>query len=184
MKYIFMAFLASMASLSIAHAGSLESQLVFADTGSRPDSNEAIVRYTDALPVAGLSYNLGVEAKQPENAGNVKATVSGGVGFDVKAPAGFVISPQAELGSRFQRGNNFEFWGAGVTATRQIVGPLSAEVGFRYRKGFDVKDMDETRTTVGVSYKVNDRYTVGANLNRSTGTDRSDSVGVFGRVNF
>lgn len=183
MKYAFIAALAVLATAGIATAGSLQTDLNFADTGSRTNSKEVIVRYSDELPL-GMVYGVGLEAKQPEKAGDVAATVSGTVGADIKAPLGVTVTPRVELGSRFAEGNNHEFWGVGLTANRQLVGPLSANVSYRYREGFDSKNMDESRTSVGVSYNVNARYTIGANFNRSTGTDRSDSIGVFGRVNF
>lgn len=82
---------------------------------------------------------------------------------------------------------DYSFWGVEATAERQVVGPVSAEVGLRHRDAIGSDNFyapllgaQEDRYSVGVNYELTNDTTVGVDFsrtNRENGWD-SDAVGV------
>lgn len=177
-KLIALAALASavVATPVLARDVTLEGR--FSDlTGGRNDTTEIRAEYNDGL--AGiLNYGVELQTIQGENAGEVGSLLSAKLGTDLKGPLGFTVTPRGEVGYGMRTGDNFEFWGAGVTVTRPLFGVVSGEVGYRHREAFDAVGFNEERLHAGVGVALTDTYTVRGTYYRTRGTTDSDTVGV------
>ena len=160
-----------------ALAGTVSGEVRFADTrgGGRADSTEYTLEYKD---VAGpVAYGAELSTKQDPRGITSKGVVKAGPRISpigVYTPAAYV-----ELGRSFNRGNNYNFWGVGTSLSRPVYGPVSVSVGFRHREGFTLANMVENRFNAGVSVKVVEGWSTGAQYYRTRGTTaNSDAVGI------
>jgi hypothetical protein len=180
---LFAATAAAMLTGTAASAADVKLEARFADPrDGRADSTEYKVDYSDSF--GKLVYGVELQTKQAENEGAVKSAVSAKVGTKVDAPLGFTLTPRAELGHAIREGGNFEFWGAEVKATRAVYGPVSAEVGYRHREGFDAGTMNEERVHAGLELGLTKKQAVGSTYYRTRGTTDSDAVAVYYKVSF
>lgn len=141
------------------------------------NSTEYKVEYADTYK--GLVYYAAeLQTKQAENAGSLGSKVSLKLGPTLPVVAGIKPTAYAEVGKNLKQGNNFEFWGAGIKASRALYGPVSLSAGYRHREGFEAGDIKEDRLNAGLSYAVNDSTAVGATYYRTTGTTRDDAIGL------
>lgn len=169
---------------SPALAGSVTGEVKLSDPiNGRTDKTEYSVKYDDNLS-ALFNYGVELQAKQVNDAGNLTSLVAAKLGTKVNVPYGVTLTPRVEFGRSFSAGNNFNFWGAEVNATRNVYGPVSARVGYRHREGFDNFNMVENRINAGLEYAINDRNSVGTQYYRTRGYTDSDAVGLFYRVSF
>lgn len=178
-KLIAIAALAAATVATPALAGTLTGEVRFGDVrNGRADSTEYRVEYWDSA-FSVLNLGAEVQAKQAGNAGALTSTVS--VKAGVSGPEAFGIHSLAygEVGQVQKAGNNGEFWGLGVKASRDLVGPVSVNAGYRHREGFHGADLiNEERLHAGLGFAVTDSTSVGATYYRTRGTTNSDAAGV------
>lgn len=184
MNKIFISAIAASAVLfsSSAMAGTLQGEVRFGDVRNdrnTVDSTEYRVQWDDSLN-SFLNYGLELEVRQGDNAGNVDSKMSAKLGPVLPTVVGFKPTAYAEVGRSFNRGDNYDFWGAGVNVSRNVIGAVSANVGYRHREGFGGASdkFVENRLNGGLSYNINDNNAVGVNYYRTTGTARYDQIGV------
>lgn len=167
------------AAATPAVAGTITAEVRLADVrgGQAPDSTEYRVEYF-APANSLINYGAELQVKQRNNAGAVDSKVSVKAGPAIPDVFGFHTVAYAELGKQLKTGNNGEFWGAAVKASRPVIGPVSVNVGYRHREGFGSLALNENRLNGGVSLALNDANSLGVTYYRTTGTTRSDAIGV------
>lgn len=182
MKYTMLAAVAAVTAMSAtaASAGTLNAEVRFGDVrnGQAPDSTEYRVQW-DAPIAYGFQYGVELQTKQKENEGNLSSKVSGKLGYELPTVLGFHTLAYGEVGKNLEEDNNFEFWGAGVKTKRQVYGPVSVNVGYRHRQGFNgVDGLNEERVNAGLGYALGEKDVIGVTYYRTSGTTRADQVGV------
>lgn len=162
-----------------ALAGTLQGEVRLGDVrGGQPDATEYRVQW-DAPIAYGFTYGAELQTKQKENAGNLNSKVSGKLGYELPTVLGVHAVAYGEVGKNLEKGNNFEFWGAGLKAKRQVYGPVSVNVGYRHREGFNgIDGLNEERLHGGLGYAIGKNDTVGVTYYRTSGTTRQDQIGV------
>lgn len=163
-----------------AMAGTINSEVRLSDVrnGAARDSAEFVVNY-DA-PLNGiLVYGSELLVNQAEGAGALTAKVSARVGPRLPTVLGFESQAYAEVGENLTNGDDYGFWGAGVKASHAVVGPVTATVGYRHREAFQgVGRLEENRLNGGLALAVGSGNSVGVNYYRTTGTTRTDAIGI------
>lgn len=179
-KLIAIAALATAAISTPALAGTLTGEVRFGDVrNGKADSTEYKVEYWDSVLGDTLKLGAELQSKQAENAGAIKSAVSVKAGLNGPAAFGVHTLAYGELGQAQKVGNNAEFWGLGIKASRDLVGPISINAGYRHREGFHGSDnLNEERLHAGLSLAVTDSTSVGATYYRTRGTTDSDAVGL------
>lgn len=182
MKYAMLAAVAAVTALSAttAHAGTLNAEVRLSDVrgGQAPDSTEYRVQW-DAPVAYGFTYGAEVQVKQRNNEGNLSSKISGKLGYELPTVLGFKTVAYGEIGRNLETGHNFEFWGAGVKTKRDVYGPVSVNVGYRHREGFNgIDGLNEERVNAGLGLAVTQNDVVGVTYYRTTGTTRQDAIGV------
>lgn len=180
-KLIAIAALAIAAVSTPATAGTLIGEVRFGDVRSTdtrniPDSTEYRVEYWDSIGAVNVGAEL--QTKQGENAGALGSKVSFKAGPALPSVAGVHLVAYGEVGKNLSAGNNFEFWGAAVKARKDIIGPVSLNVGYRHREGFAAGDINEERLSAGLGYAVTDKLALGATYYRTRGSHDSDAIGL------
>lgn len=176
-KLIAIAALASAAVAAPAYAGTLTGEVRFGGVAAnQADSTEYRVEYWNSIGAVNVGAEL--QSRQGENAGTLGSKVSLKAGPALPSVAGLNIAAYGEVGKNLAAGNNFEFWGAAVKARKDLIGPLSLNAGYRHRQGFNGGDINEERVHAGLGYAVTDKLAVGATYYRTSGTTRSDQIGV------
>lgn len=163
-----------------AYAGTISAEVRFGDIrgGNKPDSTEYRVEYAAPMGDA-LVYGAELQVKQAANAGPLGAKVSGKLGPRLPDVLGFKSQAYAELGYNIKQANNFMFWGAGVKVRHSLVGPVDINAGYRHRAAFDnISRMNENRLNAGLNLRVGSGNDIGVSYYRTTGTTRSDEIGV------
>ena len=145
-------------------------------TRATPAATEYRVEYWDGI--GALNVGAELQVLQGKNAGATNSFVSVKAGPALPEVAGLQLAAYGEVGKNIATGNNFEFWGAAVEARKTLVGPLSANVGYRHREGFAAGDINEERLHAGLGYTVSDNLAVGATFYRTRGSTDADVVGV------
>lgn len=177
------AMVAGIAVASQASASTVRGEVVFADFGSRSNQTEYKISYNDH--VFGR-FNGGVEitTRQAGTQGDVNSSIVGNISTPVQVGYGVTVTPRVELGETFQRNDNYTFYGVEAVATRPLVGPVSVNVGVRYRNGFENRKQNETRLALGAEYSVTERYSLGVTYYNTSGSRSSNTVGVSARARF
>lgn len=187
MKNLMVAALAALSfTATAAHAGDVSLEARFADPnkGSR-DSTEYRVQYDNEAFGGKLNYGVELQTKQATGAGAIKSAVSAKLGTKFNAPLGLTVTPRVEVGRALTVGKDFQFWGAQVAASRNVYGPVSAEVGYRHRAAFDgARVLNENRLNAGLVVAVSDRTALGVTYYRTRGTSPQDAIGVGYRISF
>lgn len=164
-----------------ALAGTLQGEVRFGDVrgGRAPDSTEYRAQW-DAPLNSFLNYGVELQVKQGNNEGPLGSKVSAKLGPALPEVLGFHPTAYGEFGRSLSQGDNYEFWGAGVKVSRQVVGPVSVNVGYRHREGFGSASnrMAENRLNGGLAYDIGSGNSVGVSYYRTTGSTRTDQVGV------
>lgn len=180
MKYIVMALAATTAiAATPAMAGTLNAEVRFADPREDArDSTEYRVQW-DAPLVNQFTYGIELQVRQKEDAGNLTSKLTGKVGYNLPEVLGFKTQAYGEIGKSLSNGNNFEYWGAGIKTKRDVYGPVSVNVGYRHRQGFNgVDGMNEERVNAGLGYAITKNDVVSVTYYRTSGTTRQDQIGV------
>lgn len=161
-----------------AMAGTIQAEVRLADprTGRTPDSTEFKVDYTAPLGSL-LNYGTELTVKQKENAGAMNSRVAVRVGPALPEVAGFHSEAFGEVGRNLAVGSDFNFWGAGIKTSRDVVGPVSVTVGYRHREGFKTVNYLENRFHGGLGLKLTNADKATVTYYRYTGSERYDSVG-------
>jgi len=160
-----------------AFAGSITGEVKFGNpVTDRKQFQEYGLNYNDSNGV--LAYGGELTTKQGEHQGSVGSKFSGRLGPALPEVFGFQPAVYAELGRSFAENDDYNFYGVGAKVSHKIVGPVDANVGYRYRKGFDADDLVESRTNAGVSVNVTKTFVVGANYYWYRGAINNDAVGV------
>ena len=179
-KLIALAALATAAVATPAVAGTLTGEVRLSDVrNDRPDSTEYRVEYWDS--VLGDTLKLGAELQtfQAEGEGAVTSAVSVKAGLNGPSALGITSLAYGEVGHAVREGDNAQFWGLGINASRELVGPVSVNAGYRHRQGFEGTDgFNEERLHAGLGLALTDNTSVGATYYRTRGTTDSDAVGV------
>ena len=129
--------------------------------------------------IGAINVGAELQTKQGENAGALGSKVSLKAGPALPSVAGLHLAAYGEVGKNLAAGKNFEFWGAAVKASKDLIGPLSLTAGYRHRQGFEgANGLNEERLHAGLGYAVTDKLAVGATYYRTRGTNDSDAVGV------
>lgn len=163
-----------------AYAGTLQGEVRFGDVrGGKPDATEYRVQW-DAPAGKVLNYGVELQVKQGNNEGPLNSKVSVKLGPQISPIGGFKPTVYGEIGQSLSQGDNFQFWGAGVKVSRNVYGPVSINVGYRHRGGFGEASgrMNENRLNGGFSLDVGSGNALGVSYYRTTGTSRSDQIGV------
>lgn len=163
-----------------AMADTLNAEVRLGDVrgGKAPDSTEYRVQW-DAPVASGFTYGAELQVKQGNNQGALNSKVSGKLGYELPEFMGFHALAYGEVGKNLSQRNNFEFWGAGVKAGQKVYGPVSLNVGYRHREAFNNNArLTENRFNGGLGYALNDSAALGVNYYRTTGTTRSDQIGL------
>lgn len=163
-----------------ASAGTIQGEVRFGDVrgGNAPDSTEYKVEYWAPLN-AMVNYGAELQVKQKDATGVVDSKVSAKLGPKLPDVLGFHTAAYGEFGRQLKQGHNGEFWGAGVKIGRAIYGPVSAAVGYRHREGFKGGiGLNEERLNGGLAVNVGAGNAVSVQYYRTSGTTRSDQIGV------
>lgn len=179
-KLIAIAALATAAIATPALADTLTGEVRLGDVrgGARADSTEVKAEYwTSAY---GLQLGAELQGKQAANAGAVDAKFSVKAGLAAPEVFGVHTLAYGEIGQAFKAGPaEGQFWGAGVKASRDLIGPVSVNAGYRHREGFAANDaLNEERLHAGLGLAVTDKTALGATYYRTRGTTNSDAVGL------
>lgn len=174
------ALAAAVVIASPASAASLSGQVQFANPVGlkKPDATGYELTYNDTL-VKGL-VNVGADlySAQPKGNGSVNTVVSVQAGPALPRIAGFQPVVYGEFGRSLQAGKDSDFYGYDVGASHTLIGPVSADVGYRHRQGLSTKSVQEDRLNGGVSYQF-DNNIVGVEYYRTRALGvSSDTVGV------
>lgn len=180
-KLIAIATLATAAVATPAFADTLTAEVRFgdvrsADTRTIPNTTEYRVEYWSTLGMLNVGAEL--QSLQGENAGATGSLVSLKAGPALPTVAGIQVVAYGEAGKHIATANNFEFWGAAIGARKDIIGPLSIDVGYRHREGFNAGNINEDRLHAGLGLALTDNTSVGATYYRTRGSLDSDAVGV------
>jgi hypothetical protein len=175
-KLIAIAALATAAVATPAFAGSLTGEIRLSDVNGSANSTEYRAEYWNNL--GALKLGAEFQTKQGENAGALGSKVSVKAGPALPSVAGLQLAAYGEVGKNLAAGHNFEFWGAAVKASKELVGPLSLNVGYRHREGFAAGDINEERLHAGLGYAVTDKLALGATYYRTRGTGEADAIGL------
>lgn len=182
MKNVFLALtaLAAVAATPVS-AQTIEAEVRLGDVvrDSRTNYDELRVEY-NGTAYNFVEYGLELQTRQNENAGGLNTLLAGKLGTALPTFAGVKSSAYAEVGRSFANNNNFEFWGVGANAALPVPGTaLSLIAGYRHREGFEAANrMNEERLNAGVKWHLTEKSALGANYYRTTGTERSDILGV------
>jgi hypothetical protein len=192
-KLIAIAALVMAAVTTPAMAGTLTAEAKFGDVrgGAHPDATSYKLDYTTNV-VGNVIAGAEVQVSQPEDGGRAKTKLSAKAGYSLPEVLGIHTVAYGEAGEAFAdkvttrvgnrnvvTGGNFEFWGAGVKASRHIYGPLSVVAGYRHRESFKNHDgVDTDRLNAGLSYEVREGTSVTANYYRTRGTANLDTIGI------
>ena len=161
-----------------AMAGTLTGEVRLGGVASgQTSSTEYKVEYWDNL-ISNVLVGAELQTKQGNNEGSVGSKVSAKLGLAAPTVAGIHAMAYGEFGENLKAGNNYEFWGAGVKASRTLYGPIAVSAGYRHREDFGSNNMNENRLNAGLSYSLNDSLALGATYYRTTGTTRDDAVGL------
>ena len=134
---------------------------------------EVKVRETDLdnpLARAALSNILGTDVQ------SIATTrITGSLGVAIPTPLA-TVKAEAQIGRSASKGDKFEYWGAQVSATRQLYGPVDMTVAYRHRESFSETHLNQERLAAGLSYNLSDKMNVDVNYYRyfdseETGTD-------------
>ena len=170
----------ALATAAPAFAGTLQGEVRFGDAtnSARVGSTEYRADYSAAL-TPDLNYGIEMSTKQREDQGAIDSKIAARIGGATPSLLGFKTQAYGEVGAAFKQNANATFWGAGVKATRQLFGPVSASIGYRHRESFAQNDgIKEDRVNAGVTVDVGNGNAVGAQYYRTTGTSESAVVGL------
>lgn len=165
---------------SPAFADSITAEVRFSDVrgGNKPDSTEYKVEYSSKLN-SFLNYGAELQVKQGNNEGALGSKVTGKLGPRLPTILGFHSEAYGEVGQNLKQGDNFMFWGAGAKTKHQLYGPLSVSLGYRHREAFEgTSRLTENRLDGGFGLDIGSGNTVGVKYYRTTGTARTDAIGV------
>lgn len=167
-----------LSSPALAAGGpALTGEIIFGDTRSdQTNSTEYNVKYWDTYKYVNFGAEL--QVLQLENAGALNSTISAKVGPVIPKFVGITPVAYVELGSALNQGDNYAFWGVAVGASTAVYGPVSANIGYRHREGFENGTMNEERLNGGISVALNSDYSLGAQYYLTRGTTDSDTVGL------
>ena len=179
-KFIALVALASATVAAPAYAGTLSGEVRFGGVANgQVDSTEYKVEYWDSVLGDTLKLGTELQAKQAGNEGEVKSAVSVKAGLNGPAALGITTLAYGEVGQAQRVGDNAEFWGLGIKGSRQLIGPVSVNAGYRHRQGFEGTDgINEERLNAGLGLALTENTSVGATYYRTRGTTDSDAVGV------
>jgi hypothetical protein len=191
-KLIVFAALAMAAVTTPAMANTITGELRFNDVRSdRPDDTSYRFEYMTNLTtnvVAGAEFQFG----QQEDGGKANSRFSVQAGYVLPEFFGVRTVAYGEVGEAFAdkvatrvgtrtvvTGGDYEFWSAGVKASRQVHGPFSVVAGYRHREGFEnAAGVDTDRFNAGLSYALRESTSVTANYYRTRGTADVEAIGV------
>lgn len=180
MKNTLIALAAASLMSTAAHAGTVTGEVRLGGVANgQASSTEYKVEYGDTF--AGLvTYGAELQTKQADNAGALGSKVSLKLGPVLPDVAGFHTAAYGEFGQNLKQGNNYEFWGAGVKASRGLYGPVSVNAGYRHREGLgrNSRTFIENRLNAGLGYALTDSLALGATYYRTEGTVRDDAIGI------
>ena len=186
MKKLLLALTVVSAAIAVpASAGTLEGEVRFGGVANKQtNSTEYRVQYNDALYNGLVQYGLELQTVQPENEGPVGTLLSGKLGTALPGVFGLSSAAFAEVGQSLNKkvsptvGGNFEFWGAGVNAAYPLGDALTLKAGYRHRESFNGNRMKEDRLHSGIEWNITEKTAIGATYYRTTGSLRTDEVGV------
>ena len=135
--------------------------------------------------VGNLKLSAEAETTQVKGNGKVSELFAGGVGYKVNYD-GFTFTPFAQLVEKLNTNSpDQRLLGVGVKVSRDLVGPLSAEVEYRYRTTFEGVTSHESREKVAVTWNVSKHHAVGAAFYEYSGTSASNHrEGLFYKYTF
>lgn len=191
-KLIVFAALAMAAVTTPAMADTVTGELRFNDVRSgRSDDTSYRLAYTTNLTtnvVAGAEFQFG----QQEDGGKANSRLSVQAGYVLPEFFGIRTVAYGEVGEAFADkvatrvgtrtvviGGDYEFWSAGVKASRQVHGPISVVAGYRHREGFEnAAGVDTDRLNAGLSYALRESTALTANYYRTRGTADVEAIGI------
>ena len=191
-KLIAIAALTVAAVTTPAMADTLTSEVRFSDVRSgRPNATSYRLEYMTNVTtkvVAGAEF----QSSQPEDGGKAKSRLSVKAGYVLPEFFGIRTVAYGEVGEAFAdkvatrvgtrtvvTGGDYEFWSAGVKASRHVYGPVSFVAGYRHREGFEnAAGVDTDRLNAGLSYELREGTSVTANYYRTRGTADVEAIGV------
>lgn len=180
MKTFVMAAALAALTATPALAGSINAEARFGDVrgGRAPDSTEYKVDYAAPLN-SFLNYGAELTVKQGSNEGPLSSKVAARVGPRLPTVLGFKSEAYGEIGQNLKQGDNFVFWGAGAKTSHKLYGPVSLTAGYRHREAFQaIGRLTENRLDAGLGLAISEGNTVGVKYYRTTGSVRSDAIGV------
>jgi len=164
----------------------LVSGSAFADSvtfGAHGGDNDQ--RYYDlsvSHSVTGTGFVVSGQAETEQASTNTLLTqkYSASFGYKLDAPMGISVVPSFEYGVKLLPGTNDEsFYGAGVSVSRQVVGPVSATVAYRYRSNFSGTTISENRESASLDWAVTPKQTLGLTAHTYNGANTA-LVHVYG----
>ena len=167
----------------VAHAGpSVTGEYKMIDNATGNDADEYKLEYNDTLSI--VNFGGEIAAKQTEHQGGVGSKLSLKAGPALPEVLGFKPAVYVEAGRSLAKDDDYNFYGAGAKVSHVIYGPVSGNVGYRYRKAVNADDLVENRYNVGLSAKVADQLSIGTNYYVTRGTSESEAVGFSLTRNF
>ena len=187
MKNVLLALTAAsaVAIATPALAGDLSGEVRFGGVAkNQVNTTEYRVQFDDTLYNGLVNYGLELQTKQVDNNGPLGSKLSAKLGTAMPTVFGVKTAAYGEVGEALSpkvatnRGN-FEFWGAGVKAAYPVGGTaLTLKAGYRHREGFKTVNLKEDRLNAGVDWHLTETTAIGANYYRTTGSERTDAIGV------
>lgn len=130
--------------------------------------------YVGTVGTQAGEFRLGGEASYNDRSD--KIDLSGNLGLVIQAPLGVRFEPRGEIGYQV---NDGLFWGVSAQASRPVYGPVSAEVGARYRQGLDAADgIASQRVNAGLSLALSPGASLGVDAYREFEGNPYNAVGV------
>lgn len=177
--FLSLAAVALMSTATVATAGTIQAEVRSANVlGARSvDAAEYRIEYTAPI-TSTLNYGAELEVNQNMNRSSFNL-LSARFGPTLPTVLGFKTEAYGEVGRSLTNSTNFGFWGASLRTTRQVYGPISVTVGYRHREDFsDSIKLSENRLNAGLGYDLTKNTKVNATFYRTSGTTRTDAVGV------
>jgi hypothetical protein len=119
-----------------------------------------------------------IETEQAYRNGLVQSLFNVGAGVPVSY-AGYTITPFLQIGDKLiTNTTDTVFYGVGAKASRQVFGPVSAEVAYRYRGELSGKPIAERRYMIAAKYELTSKNVFGVQFYEYSGTIIDHRYGV------
>ena len=194
MKYVITAAMAAFLVSTPAMADTVQTEVEVGVFGQETDTKAFTLRYNGSRGI--LTHGVEVKVRETDLDNPLaRAALSNILGSDVQSIATTrmtgslgvalptplaTIKAEAQVGRSASKGNKFEYWGAQVSASRTLYGPVDMTVSYRHRESFSENHLNQERLGAGLSYNLSESMNVDVNYYRYFGSEETgtDAVSV------